>query len=72
MQEAAHKGAAELASEGEATDGCIIRNVNAVVRRGELMAIIGGSSSGIRLLCSNSGSEVKNDVHMREKATSMG
>ena len=31
---------------GDAADGLIVRNVNAVVRRGEVMAIIGGSGSG--------------------------
>lgn len=49
VKDAAHKQAekvAELADESEVSDGFIIRNVNAVVRHGELLAIIGGSGSG--------------------------
>lgn len=34
------------ALDRDAADGLIIRNVNAVVKQGELMAIIGGSGSG--------------------------
>lgn len=37
---------AEDATNRDAADGLIIRNVNAVVKQGEVMAIIGGSGSG--------------------------
>lgn len=40
------ESSAQDAPQGDASDGLIVRNVNAVVRRGEVMAIIGGSGSG--------------------------
>ena len=40
------KGAENVMPHADARDGLIVRNVNAVVRRGEVMAIIGGSGSG--------------------------
>jgi hypothetical protein len=40
------KSSGETNVQADATDGLIVRNVSAVVRRGEVMAIIGGSGSG--------------------------